>query len=98
MGVDDGWKRQGVRPDVLRPRATPAGFGDYCAAIASRTTAESSSGLSIGGRQVKLVHTTATDLFSFSAGKFGIVSASTAGRFSATASLSVKCTTDKLTA
>src|SRR5664279_6590144 len=70
----------------------------YFAAIASRTTVESSSGLSIGGRQVKLVHTTATDFFSFSAGRLGIVSASAGGRLVATASLSVRCTTDKLTA
>src|SRR5450755_3290209 len=66
--------------------------------MASRTTAASSAGLSIGGRQVKSVHTTATDFFSLSAGRFGIVSASAGGKLLATASLSVRCTTDKLTA
>src|SRR5664279_1984360 len=70
----------------------------YLAAIAARTTAASSSGSSVGGRQVKLVQTTATDFFSFSAGRFGIISASAGGKLSATASLSVRCTTDKLTA
>src|SRR5208337_2524520 len=71
---------------------------DYFAAMASRSSAVNSSGFSTGGRQAKSVHTIATDFFAFSAGRFGTVSASTGGRFCATASLSVRWTTDLLTA
>src|ERR1019366_2166871 len=67
-------------------------------AIASRTIAANSSALSTGGRQVKFVHIIATDCLAFNAGRFGMVSASTGGRFCATASLSVRWTTDLLTA
>ncbi len=70
----------------------------YFAVIVSRRIFDSSAGLSTGGWQAKFVQTIATDFFSFSAGRFGTVSASTGGRFCATASLSVRCTTDLLTA
>src|ERR1019366_8790593 len=69
----------------------------HSAAIASRKILDNSSALSTGDRQAKFVHTTATDFFSFNTGRFGIVSASTGGRFWATASLSVRWTTDLLT-
>jgi hypothetical protein len=43
--------------------------------------ADNSSALSTGGRQAKFVHTIATDGFAFNAGRLGMVSASTGGKF-----------------
>src|SRR5271157_4496894 len=98
----DGPARSVVAWPIRRSRTTPLrwprirrhdflyrqiGNKFYLTAIASRTKGASSSGLSTGGRQVKLVHTTATDLFSLSAGRLGMVSASAGGRLVATASL-----------
>src|SRR5664280_2841752 len=81
----------------IRGRDT-ASKGTYYPANASRNMADNSSALSTGGRQAKFVHTIATDGFAFNAGRLGMVSASTGGKFCATASLSVKWTTDLLTA
>src|ERR1700743_2527058 len=66
--------------------------------MASRKIAVKSAAPRTGGRQLKLVHTIATDFFSLSAGRLGTVSVSTGGRDWATALLSVRRTTDLLTA
>src|SRR5664280_1058274 len=58
-----------------------ASKGPYYPANASRNMADNSSALSTGGRQAKFVHTIATDGFAFNAGRLGMVSASTGGKF-----------------
>jgi hypothetical protein len=64
----------------IRGRDTAA-KGPYYPANASRNMADNSSALSTGGRQAKFVHTIATDGFAFNAGRLGMVSASTGGKF-----------------
>src|SRR5215469_12896351 len=67
----------------------------HCLVIASWTAAASTTGSSIGGWQEKLLQTNANDLLPRRLGRFGMVSANAGGKFWATASLSVRRTTDR---